>query len=349
MAAGGERILTQRELNRALLARQLLLERVALPLPRVVERLGGIQNQYAPNAYIRLWSCVEGFRRADLTRALEQRSLVQGTLLRATIHVVSRRDYWSFAVGVRAAQRDWWLRVQRPRPDERRIEATATELRRLLADGPRRREELQKETGGGFGAVGPWLDLVRVPPSGTWEQRRASLYQTAERWLGAEDVDAGAALELLVRRYLRGYGPAARGNIASWAGVKPRDLVPVLERMQLRRFRDEAGGELLDLPRAPLPAADTPAPVRFLPTWDAVLLVHARRTQVLPERFRQLIFSTKTPQSFSTFLVDGAVAGTWKHVDGRVELHPFERLDRSTTRELREEADRLAALHADDG
>ena len=122
MAAGGERILTQRELNRALLARQLLLERVALPLPRVVERLGGIQNQYAPNAYIRLWSCVEGFRRADLTRALERRSLVQGTLLRATIHLVSRRDYWSFAVGVRAAQRDWWLRVHRPRPDERRIE-----------------------------------------------------------------------------------------------------------------------------------------------------------------------------------------------------------------------------------
>ena len=159
MAAGGERILTQRELNRALLARQLLLERVALPLPRVVERLGGIQNQYAPNAYIRLWSCVEGFRRADLTRALEQRSLVQGTLLRATIHVVSRRDYWSFAVGVRAAQRDWWLRVQRPRPDERRIEATATELRRLLADGPRRREELQKETGGGFGGCA--IALVR--------------------------------------------------------------------------------------------------------------------------------------------------------------------------------------------
>ena len=92
-----ERVLTARELNRALLARQLLLERVSLPIPRVLERIGGIQNQYAPNGYIRLWSSVEGFERDDLTRALERRSVIQGTLMRETIHLVSRRDYPLFA------------------------------------------------------------------------------------------------------------------------------------------------------------------------------------------------------------------------------------------------------------
>jgi Winged helix DNA-binding domain len=102
-----ERTLTQRELNRAVLARQLLLERAMLPIPRALERMGGIQNQYAPNAYIRLWSCLEGFRREDLTRALERRSVVNATLMRSTIHVVSKRDYWPLAVAIRAPQREW--------------------------------------------------------------------------------------------------------------------------------------------------------------------------------------------------------------------------------------------------
>ena len=113
--------------------------------------------------------------------------------------------------------------------------------------------------------------------------------------MGPEDVDHGVALEHLVRRYLAAFGPAPRNDIAQWAGVKPPDLGPALDRLELRRFRDEAGGELLDLPRAPLPDPDTSAPVRFLPTWDAVLLVHARRTGVLPEEHRPRIFSTKMP------------------------------------------------------
>ena len=128
------RTLSQRELNRALLARQLLLERVRLPIPRALERLGGIQDQYAPNAYIRLWSCLEGFRRDDLTRALGRRSVVQATLMRSTIHVVSRRDYWPFAVAIRAPQRDWWLRTRTPRPAERELERQAEKLRALMAE-----------------------------------------------------------------------------------------------------------------------------------------------------------------------------------------------------------------------
>lgn len=340
-----ERVVTKRELNRALLARQLLLERVRLPIPRALERIGGIQDQYAPNAYIRLWSCLDGFRRDDLTRALERRSVVQATLMRSTIHVVSRGDFWPFAVAVRRPQREWWLRVHKPRPDERELRRQADELRALLSDGPRRQEELVEVVGRRWGMAGPWLELVRVPPSGTWEKRRANIFDTAESWIGPEDIDPDSALKHLVLRYLAAFGPAAGEDIAQWAGMKARDLLPTLARLSLRRLRDERGGELVDLPRAPLPDPETRAPVRFLPTWDAVLLVHARRAGVLPERYRPFVFSTKMPQSIGTFLVDGAVAGTWRYNDGRVSWEPFERLSRAGLREIDEEASRLAAFH----
>ena len=341
-----ERVLSERELNRALLARQLLLERVALPIPEAVEQLGGIQNQYAPNAYIRLRSSLEGFERDDLTRALERREVVQATLMRATIHIVSRRDYWALAVAIRRAQKDWWLRVRRPRPEERELEQAATRLRELLAERPRRHDELVEVVGHGWGMVGPWLELVRVPPSGTWEQRRAHLFQTAESWVGPEDADAEDAADHLVRRYLGAFGPAPRADIANWAGVKGRDIAPALQRLELRRFRDERGKKLLDVPEGPIPDPETPAPVRFLPTWDATLLVHARRTGILPERYRPRVFNTRTPHSVATFLVDGAVAGTWRYEEGRVRVEPFGRIARATRRELDEEGERLAAFHA---
>jgi hypothetical protein len=145
---------------------------------------------------------------------------------------------------------------------------------------------------------------------------------------------------------LGGFGPAPPGDIANWAGLPLSVVTPALERLNLRRFRSEAGGELVDVPRAPLPDPDTPAPVRFLPTWDATLLAHARRTGILPEEFRPRIFSTKTPHSLGTFLVDGAVAGAWRHERGRIELQPFARLDRATRRALDGEAERLAEFHA---
>jgi winged helix DNA-binding protein len=344
-----ERTLTERELNRSLLARQLLLERAELPLPRAVERVGGLQTQYAPSAYISLWSRLSGFDRGDLTRALERRSVVQGTLMRVTIHVVSARDYPLLAEGLRHDRRRWWLRAQPGRPDAREVAAAARRTRILLADGPRRRSELVERLGvddATWNGVSLWIDLVRAPPSGTWERRRADLYATADDWLGHSDATREEGLELLIRRYLGGFGPASSKDIASWAGLPVTQLIPALQRMSLRRFRDERGAELFDLPRAPLPDPETPAPVRFLATWDASLLVHARRTQILPERYRTMVFNTKTPHSVSTFLVDGRVAGAWRYEGGRVQVQPFGRLSREARRDLADEAERLAAFLA---
>jgi hypothetical protein len=339
------RTLTQRELNRALLARQLLLERARTPIPRVLERMGGLQAQYAPSMYIGLWTRLDGFERESLTRALERRTVVQGTLMRMTIHLVSARDYWPFAVGVQKARRQSWLKSQRRRD----VSAAAKRLRSRLANGPMDQAGVDEVLGGDpavRNGVGLYVDLVRVPPSGTWDRRRADIYASAEQWLGPSEATPKDGVELLVRRYLGGFGPAPPGDIANWAGLPLSVVTPALERLNLRRFRSEAGGELVDVPRAPLPDPDTPAPVRFLPTWDATLLAHARRTGILPEEFRPRIFSTKTPHSLGTFLVDGAVAGAWRHERGRIELQPFARLDRATRRALDGEAERLAEFHA---
>jgi hypothetical protein len=141
-----EPTLTERQLNRALLTRQLLLERVDVPLPRALERMGGLQTQYAPTAYIGLWSRVAGFERDQLTRALERRSVVQGTLMRATIHMVSRHDYPLFAAGVRDARRAWWLGLTRRRLDARTLLAKARRVRSLLAHGPLSRTEIMERS-----------------------------------------------------------------------------------------------------------------------------------------------------------------------------------------------------------
>jgi hypothetical protein len=350
-----DRVLSTRALNRALLARQLLLERSALPLTKGLERIGGLQTQYAPSAYIGLWSRLRDFRRSALTGALERRRAVQGTLMRMTIHVVSAGDYWPMVEAIRQPRREWWLGVQRHRIEGLDMDRVAAFLRRQLAGGPLRQAELVKrlEAEGfprmAWSGAGLWLDLVRVPPSGTWDQRRADLYGLAEDWLGPSTASPDGGLDLLIGRYLGGFGPASVKDVAGWAGLAVRTVEPALRRMKLRRFRDEQGAELLDLPRAPLPDPDAPAPVRFLPTWDATLLVHARRTQIVPEEHRPRVFNVRTPHSVPTFVVDGQVAGTWRYEKERVRPSPFGRLSKHARQEVEEEAERLTAFHGDEG
>jgi hypothetical protein len=241
--------------------------------------------------------------------------VIQATLMRTTIHMVSASDYPVLLAGVRRSRREWLMRSQRAQMEGVDMPQAVRLLRRHLSDGPRRHTELLEVLRAegipriAWPAVALWLDMVRVPPSGTWERRRADLYGLAEGWVGPLRATEAEGLELLVRRYLGGFGPASLKDTANWAGLPVTTLRPVAKRLGLRHFRDEEGTELLDLPRAPIPAPDAIAPVRFLPTWDATLLAHARRTQILPERFRDQVFSTKTPHSISTFLVDGVVAG----------------------------------------
>ena len=287
-----DRTLSRRELNRAVLARQLLLERSDLSIPAALEQVAGLQTQYSPAGYVGLWSRLRDFQRESLTEALSRRKVVQATLMRSTIHMVSARDYRLFAAGSRRIRREWWLRVQKRQLEGIDTRAGAEQVRSMLADGPRRQAEILKllEADGlgrlAFVSASAWLDLVRVPPSGTWRQRRADLYGLAEEWLGPSEVTEENGQEHLVRRYLGGFGPAASADIASWAGFPAGAVRPVLERMDLKRFRDGDGRELVDLPGAPLPEPDTPAPVRFLHTWEALLLVHARRSEVLSEEYR---------------------------------------------------------------
>ncbi len=297
--------------------------------------------------YIGLWSRLEGFEREALTRALERRTVVQGTLMRTTIHLVSAADYWPICVAIRDPRRKAYLDYRRGKVGEDDVRAAAATVDERLRAGERARKPLMDGMDASlFNGANVWLDLVRVPPAGTWEHRRADLYARAEDWIERTPATASEGRELLVRRYLQGFGPGAPKEIADWAGLKQKPVEETLEGLNLRRFRDEKGGLLVDLPRAPLPAPDTPAPVRFLPTWDATLLVHARRTQVLPEEHRAKVFSTKTPQSIPTFTVGGQVAGSWRYEKGKVRLEPFGRLGKDALDEVRVEADRLAAMHA---
>jgi hypothetical protein len=349
MTRTADRVLTEREVNRALLARQHLLDRAGTTLPRLLDRVAGIQGQYAPSMYVGLWSRLEGFQRDALTRALERRTVVQGTLMRTTIHLVSAGDYWPIAIAVREARRRWLLRVRPEKPRAVDLAAAAGRVRRhLAAVGSMSRAQIEELVGKGrMVGIGLWIDLVRVPPSGTWERRRADQFAAAEDWLGPPpEMSPPDAVDHLVRRYLGGFGPASRSDVSDFTGLSLGDVAPSLERIPLRRFRDQRGRELLDLRRAPLPDPETPAPVRFLPTWDATLLASARRTQILPERYRPLVFNTRTPHSLSTVLIDGQVAGAWRYEQGRIHVEPFHRLDRATLRELRDEAERLAGFHA---
>jgi Winged helix DNA-binding domain len=343
--------LSARQLNRALLARQLLLERSRLAIPRAIEQVAGLQTQYAPTAYVGLWSRLESFRRDALTRALVHRSVVQGTLLRVTIHMVSRRDYWPFALAVRGGRRTWWLRFHKDL-DGRKMATAAKKLRGRLGGGTVHRDDVVRLVGDAARAngVGLWLDLVRVPPSGTWERRRADLFAAAEDWIGPPpELDPADALGHVVKRYLGGFGPARVPEIADWAGLPVTPVREAVARLALRTFRDEQGKELVDLPRAPLPPADAPAPPRFLGVWEAALLVHARAAQILPEEYRPLVFDVKTPHSVNTFLVDGAVAGSWRVERARdkatLTLTPFAPLPRAARRPLVDEAERLVRFH----
>ena len=338
-------VLSTRQLNRALLARQQLLKRSNATIPQVLSRMGGLQAQYSPAIYVGLWSRKSNLRRDQVTAALERRQIVQGSMLRATIHAVAAHDYWPLMMATGEARNQWFRRVYRGPCTEADFKAAAETVRNLLSAGPQPRSALVDAIGRDtWIGVSMFVDMVRVPPSGTWDRRRADLFALSQEWIPPA-TPPERATEFLIRRYLGAFGPAVAGDVASWAGIAPSEIVPILEQMDLTSFEAEDGKLLLDLKRAPLPDPKVNAPVRFLPVWDAILLVHARRKAVIAEEHRLIIFNTKTPQSMPTFMVDGKVAGTWRYEGAQVRLAPFDVIPRRWKRELEEEAKELAAFH----
>jgi hypothetical protein len=274
--------------------------------------------------------------------------------MRCTIHMVAADDYWPICAAVRSSRREWWLRIAKSRQlPEISHDALADVLRDALSEGPLVSSEvvaaLQRA---GFAkpfweGAGLWVDLVRVPPWGTWERRRADRYALADHWIPPVEVDERDGLRLLMTRYLQAFGPATLIDASTWMGVPRARLEPVVATMDLVTYRGHDDATLLDLPDMALPDPETPAPVRFLPTWDATLLVHCRRSGILPEEFRTKIFHTKIPQSVGTVLVDGSVAATWAWRDDRVDVHELPKLRAAQRRDVADEAERLTAFYAD--
>jgi hypothetical protein len=339
-------VLDEKTLNRTLLHRQLLLERADLSIEAAVEQVGGLQTQYAPSGYVGLWTRLRRFERDELTRALEDRTVVQGTLMRTTIHLVSRREYWLYAMGIRDARRTWSLRVQHRGGDSAELVEQAQGLRSALADGPRTVKELGELATGFVGNLGLWVDLVRVPPSGTWDRRRADRLALADEWVGPENATTEEGLVHLVRAYLKAFGPAPLPDAASWAGVPVTDLQRAAANLELGHFADARGRELVDLPELDIADADTPAPVRFLPHWDNTMLVHARRSGILPEAHRAVMFTTKNPFSVGAVLVDGRVAASWSLRDGEIAVTAYETIASTAREALEAERIALQAFHA---
>jgi hypothetical protein len=340
-----ERVLTLRELNRATLARQLLLERKRLSPKAVIERLVGMQAQWPPAPYVGIWTRTTSFRREALERELVRAAVVKATVMRQTLHLVTRRDY----ALLRAALSETNFPDQMPT-----AKRLAPAVRALAASGPVTTAEalahLERKHGlTGIDARRAWrgarvrAHVLHHHETALWHARPEGRFVAVEEPEVHEPVEARAEI---LRRYLAAFGPASRRDIGAWSMMHVPELQRALEQLEpLRRFRDEHGRELLDVPRAPLPDAETPAPVRFLPKWDNLLLAFADRTRVLPEQYRKAVIRMNGDVA-QAFLADGFVAGSWWVEKGRVVVEPFAPLPRSVQRELKDEAERLEAFLA---
>ena len=340
------RVLTQRELGRATLARQLLLERKRLAPTAVIERLVGMQAQWPSAPYVGIWTRATSFRRETLERQLANGTVVKATVIRQTLHLVTQRDYALFRAALSETNFDW---------ESALAKRFAPSMRELAEAGPvtteRALEHLEREHGlTGIDGRRVWraarvrAHVLHHHETALWRARPQGRFVAIEEPEAHDPTEARAAI---VRRYLAAFGPASRRDLVAWSMMHVPELQRALDVLEpLRRFRDEQGRELFDVPRAPLPDPDTPAPVRFLPKWDNVLLAFADRTRVLPEEYRKTVIRTNGDVA-QTFLVDGLVAGMWRVESGRVVLEPFGALSRSVRRDLEDEAGRLEAFLAD--
>ena len=348
--------LDRRALNRALLARQMLLARHAMPVLDAIEHLVGMQSQWPNPPYVGLWSRLADFAFDDVGKLMTDRRALRMVLMRGTLHLVSARD----ALAVRPLTQpilDRHLKSRAAELDGIDLDAVEAEARRLLEDEPRTDKELRALLAERFPerdtALLGWatrlrLPLVQGPPRGIWGASGAARHTTLESWLGGVQ-DPEPSMDDLVLRYLGAFGPASVQDVQQWSGLTR--LGEVVERLasRLAVFRDENGRTLYDLPDAPRPGPDVPAPVRFVPDFDNLLLSHADRERIITAEDRKRVFTVNGIVR-ATFLVDGFAHGTWKIDKARgaavLRLDPFRRVPKAERAALEEEGMRLlAATH----
>ena len=342
-------VLDRRALNRALLERQMLVRRSKLSAFEAIEHLVGMQAQ-APNApYIGLWTRLDGFRPAELSRLINERHAVRIALMRSAIHLVTARDCLALRPVVQPVlDRDLYTGSSWGRGIAGMdTEALVAAGRALVEERPRTNAELgrllkerwpDRDANSIAYAIRNLVALVQVPPRGIWGASGQATLTTAESWLG-RPLEPNPSPDEMVLRYLAAIGPATVKDVQTWSGLTR--LREVTERLlpRLRTFRDEHGNELLDLPDAPLPDPDTPAPPRFLPEYDNALLSHADRTRIIADEYRERVFTR------GALLVDGFVCGAWKITRQRgtatLLIEPFEALLERDRDALAEEGERL--------
>ena len=345
-------IIGTRQLNRALLERQMLLRRSSLSVTEAIEKLVAIQAQ-APNPpYFALWTRLEGFRQEQLSTLIKEHQVVRIALMRSTIHLVSARDCLAMRPLLQPALEKG---LQGAFGKELRgldLQAVSTAGRALVEDQPRTFHELGLLLGAKWqsynqlalsSVIRTFVPLIQVPPRGIWGSSGQAAHTSAEAWLGGP-LAGSPSLEEMLLRYLAAYGPATIKDMQVWSGLSRLRGTVELMRPRLRTFLDEQGNELFDLPDAPLPPADTPAPPRFLSEFDNMLLSYSDRSRIIAEKYKPLVF-TINGIIRSTFLIDGFVRGTWKIEQTRQSavliIHPFEPLTHEDREALAAEGTKL--------
>ena len=353
-----ERTLTTRDLNRATLARQLLLERADWSFHDAIKHLVALQGQVSNAPYLGLWTRLRAFERAALTALLEQRQGVRASSLRGTLHLLLAEDYlWLHPLLQSTLSRNLHLFARKTRDFE--MARFVEMMRTYVQEQPRTARALRARMEEFFPGMGQqqitdsvrmYLGLIQIPPAGLWGFTGQPVHVRAEDWLGRPPVSVEDGLPRLVHRYLAAFGPASAKDVQAWSGLS--GIQPVLEKLrpELRVYRDERGRELFDLPDAPMPAPETPAPVRFLPAFDNLIYAYAERQRVIAANHQPFLSTGNL--IVQIFLVDGFARGTWKieHQGASTILviEPFEPLSPSTQNELHEEGERLLRWAAAD-
>jgi len=328
---------TLRELNRTLLLRQLLLERKRLSALRVVTKLVALQAQYAPSPYVAIWSRSEGFRKDQLTRALARGSIVKAGSLRTTLHVMSAAEFPYLTSA--------FVESQRGRTE--RLGVDVELLRAALPDRPITSAELFELGHRVLGTNDRWtvafacraLPFVRTAPVGEWPHTKPP---PSVLWRQPLPEPRESAIRV-VRQYLAAYGPATRDDVTQYTSFKVRQIDPALDG--LPTLIDDAGRKLYDVPGGPRAAADVPAPVRFLPAFDSIILAHFDRSRIVPPEYVEAVFNKRNATTKNTFIVDGFVAGAWRVERRRLVLEPFAPLPPRARRAVDAEGDRLLAWY----